>query len=73
MKIHTRQKRNYRLATHVSQNHFFHAKKRKRNKTFKSEEDAHIWASESNLKKDEYSLKKVKRNKRFEIVKLKKK
>ena len=65
-KIHSRIKRKYRLSTHVGQHHFFHPNKRKRPKTFKTEESAHNWAKEHGI--SNYSLKKVKRDKKFQIV-----
>ena len=68
-KIHTSIKRKYRLSTHINQYRFFHPlQKKPRPKTFKTEESAHIWASKHNLKKDQYTLKKVKKNKKYQIV-----
>ena len=68
-KVHTRAKRRYRLSTHINRYDFFHPTvKESRPKTFKTEEAAHSWASGNGLKKEQYSLKKAKRNKKFQIV-----
>lgn len=70
-KIHTRIKRRVGLSTHKSWHYFFHPTliKRKRPKTFKTEEAAHYWALNHGLNTEQYYLKKVKRNKKFEIIK----
>ncbi len=69
-KIHTRIKRKYGLSTHKNWYYFFHPTlvKRKRPKTFKTEEAANDWASNHGLKPEEYWLKSVKHNKKFQIV-----
>ncbi len=67
-KTHTRIKRKYGLSTHLNQYAFFHNRKRYRPKTFKTEEAAHAWALNNGLKPEEYYLKKVKKNRKFEIV-----
>lgn len=68
-KIHTKIKRKRRLSTHQGAYKFFHPKKRKRAKTFSTEEKAKAWAGEQGLKGGEYTLRKVKKGKRWEIVK----
>ncbi|MBU0628824.1 MAG: hypothetical protein KKC75_06550 [Nanoarchaeota archaeon] len=69
-KIHTQLKRRFGLSTHNNQYDFFHPKEiPHRPKTFKTEESAHAAASKNGLKQGEYSLKKVKKNKKFQIVK----
>ena len=68
-KIHTKVKRKFGLSTHKSQYTFFHkVEKIHRPKSFASEELANKWATEQGLKAGQYTLKKVKHNKRFEIV-----
>ncbi len=67
-KIHTRVKRSYRLSTHINQYRFFHPINKHRPKTFKTEDAAHAWALNHGIKKGAYSLKRVKRNKKFQIV-----
>jgi len=71
-KIHTKLKRIYRLSTHKNWYGFFHnvIPKRIRPKTFKTEESAHTWAAKHGLKPEEYCLKHVKHNKKFEVVRL---
>lgn len=59
-KIHTRQKRY--MSKEKGRN------RKKRPKTFKTEESAHAWALKHGLKPEQYYLKKVKRNKKFQIV-----
>ena len=44
--------------------------RKKRPKTFKTEESANLWALNHGLKPEEYYLKKVKKNKKFQINKL---
>jgi len=62
-KIHSRAKRKYHLSTHINQYRFFHPlAKQSRPKTFKTEEAAKAWASNSGLSQEQYYLKKVKRN-----------
>ena len=74
MKIHTRKKRRFGLSTHLNHYKFFHSGvKKNRPKTFKTEEAANEWALRNKLKPDEYYLKSVKRNKKFQIEKLDKK
>ena len=68
-KVHTNTKRRFRLATHLGHSGFFHpVDKKNRPKTFKTESSAHAWASANKLKTEQYALKSVKRNKRFQIV-----
>jgi hypothetical protein len=68
-KIHTKVKRKFDLPTHIRQYLFFHpADVDHRPKSFASEELANKWASGQGLKQGEYSLKRVKHNKRFEVV-----
>ena len=69
-KIHTRLKRKHNLSTHLSHYKFFHAgaKEKNRPKTFKTEESADSWAQKNGLKQEDYFLKKVKHNKKFQIV-----
>jgi len=67
-KIHTRAKRRFRLGTHLNWQSLFHPEERHRPKTFKTEEHARAWASAQGLKPEQYHLKKVKRNKRFQVV-----
>ena len=72
-KIHTKVKRKFGLSTNRSQYKFFHpSAKSSRPKTFVSGAKADDWAKLNGLKVGEYTLKSVKRNKRFEIVPLKK-
>lgn len=68
-KVHTRIKRKFGLSTHLRHYGFFHPKARKhRPKTFKTEESANRWASEHGLKQEQYYLKKVKHNKKFQVA-----
>jgi|APIni6443716594_1056825.scaffolds.fasta_scaffold135372_3 hypothetical protein len=68
-KIHTKVKRKFELSTHKSQYKFFHkTEKIHRPKTFASEALATKWAGEQGLKAGQFTLKKVKHNKRFEIM-----
>lgn len=61
-KIHTRQKRKLRM-------HGIRGRNRKsKPKTFKTEESANAWATNHGLKPEQYCLKKVKKNKKFQIV-----
>ena len=68
-KIHTKIKRKFDLPTHMSQYRFFHkTEKPHRPKSFASEALADKWAAGSGLKPGQYSLKRVKHDKRFEVV-----
>lgn len=68
-KIHTKVKRKYHLSTSVNQYRFFHpGLKKNRPKTFKTEEAANAWALSRGMKPGQYYLKKVKRNKKFQVV-----
>lgn len=68
-KIHTRTKRKCHLSTHINQYRFFHTKlKKNRPKTFKTEDAANAWALSRGIKLGQYYLKKVKRNKKFQVV-----
>lgn len=70
-KVHTRVKRKHRLPTHRKHRFYFSSVvRKKRPKTFATEESAHKWAEQNKLKKGTYSLKKVKKNKRFQIVQI---
>jgi len=63
-KIHTRQKRKLRISKHNQPNTI----KKKRPKTFESIKSANAWASNKGIKPEQYTLKSVKHNKKFEIV-----
>jgi hypothetical protein len=69
-KVHTRKKRQYDISPHLNGKHFFTAIPRVRPKTFKSELAAKEYAKEQKLAESSYSLKIVKNNKRFQIVKV---
>ena len=69
-KVHTRKKRQYDISPHLNGAQFFTAVKRVRPKTFRTEEAAKTYAKENKLEESAYSLKKVKNNKRFQIVKI---
>ena len=64
-KIHTRAKRRAGISTHKSK--IPSGKKKKRPKTFKTEAAANEWAKKNKIEK--FSLKKVKKDKKFQIVK----
>jgi hypothetical protein len=67
-KIHTKAKRAFGLGTHVQHKNYLKKIPRKvRPKTFPSEEGAKKWAAENGMKDDSYSLKLVKKHKRYEI------
>ena len=61
-KLHTRQKRKLRMKVNKDRERI------KRPKTFKTEESANAWVRKYGLKKEQYYLKKVKRNKKFQVV-----
>lgn len=68
-KVHTRIKRRCGLSTFLNQYKFFHpGVKKHRPKTFKTEEGANEWALNHGLKPGQYYLKKVKRNKKFQVM-----
>ena len=68
-KIHTRIKRRYGLSTTRRHYSYFHGiLKRHRPKTFNTEESANAWALKQGLKPEQYSIKNVKRNKKFQMV-----
>ena len=68
-KIHTQAKRAFKLSTHLKHYRYFHKLGKKlRPRTFTSEERANEWASENNIAK--YTLIKVKKDKRFQIVEM---
>ena len=69
-KVHTRIKRKFGLSTHKNCYYFFHPAlvRRIRPKTFKTEEAANSWALNRGLKPEQYWLKSVKHDKRFQIV-----
>jgi len=64
-KTHTRAKRKARLSTHRGK--IPSLNKKKGAKTFKTEERANEWAKDNKIEK--FSLKKVKKDKKFQIVK----
>lgn len=67
MKIHTRAKRKLGLSSSFRHKSALEGKKRKhRAKTFKTEKSANDYAAKKGLK--DFSLKKVKKNKKFQIV-----
>jgi hypothetical protein len=62
-------KRKYGLSTHLNHYGYFHSRKKGNGpRTFKTEEAAHLWAETNGLKKEQYTLKKVKKNKKFQVV-----
>ncbi len=66
--IHTRAKRKLKLSTKFQHKAFVKGIERKvRPRTFPTEESANKWATEQGIKG--YTLKKVKKDKRFQIVK----
>lgn len=66
-KIHTRARRALKIGTHKNIYHILHKGiNLPRPKTFGSEEAAHNWAKLHKV--EHYTLKKVKRDKRFQIV-----
>ena len=68
-KIHTRIKRRYGLSTSHGHHSYFHGiGKKNRPKTFKTEEAANAWALKQGLKPGQYHIKKVKHNKKFQVV-----
>ena len=68
-KIHTRQKRKFRLTTHKNQYSFFHpTESMHRPKTFASEEKAHEWAAKNKLPQGSYTLKAAKGGSKFKVV-----
>ncbi len=68
-KIHTRAKRKRGHGTHLPhRSKILGIPRKKGPKTFKTEEAAKKHAEDNNIKK--YELKKVKKNKRFQIVEL---
>ena len=68
-KINSRVKRRFGLSRTKNHYHFLHQGiKKHRPKTFKTEEKAHDYAKLQNLKPEQYYLKKVKKNKKFEVV-----
>ena len=68
VKVHTRIKRKYRVTTSFRQTKLGTGGKKPRPRTFSTEESAKKWATENKLKEGSYSLKSVKKNKRFQIV-----
>ena len=66
-KIHTKIKRKYGLTTSFRQTKLGAGKKKPGARTFASEEAANKWAKENKI--DSFTLKKVKKDKRFQIVK----
>jgi hypothetical protein len=69
VKIHTKIKRKYRLCTSFRQTKLGEGKRKPRPKTFATEEGAKKWAFENELKEGSYDLIKVKKDKRFQVVK----
>lgn len=68
-KVHTRIKRKYGLTTSFRNTKLGSGQKKPRPRTFKTEEAAKLWASQNNIKQDSFTLIKVKKDKRFQIVK----
>jgi len=70
-KIHTRMKRKIGLSTHKNPYYLFHSTlvQKHRPKSFKTEEAANSWAFNHGLKPEQFYLKKVKHNKKFQVVK----
>lgn len=68
-KIHTRRKRKLGLNSKRSHYNFFHKTvKKKRPRTFVSEEKASQWAKEIGLEKDKYSVVSTKHDRKFKIM-----
>ncbi|MEM4260206.1 MAG: hypothetical protein QXG00_03145 [Candidatus Woesearchaeota archaeon] len=68
-KIHTRRKRKHGLSTKKRHYRYFHATiRKKRPRTFFSEEQAHNWAKNIGLEKDKYEVLLTKHNRKFKIV-----
>ncbi len=65
-KLHTRAKRRLGVAAHIGKRNSISKPKKKGPKTFKTEAAANDWAKKNKISK--YSLKKVKRDKKFQIV-----
>ena len=66
-KVHTKIKRKYGLTTSFRQKKLGAGEKKPRPRTFSTEEAANKWAKENKI--DSFTLKKVKKDKRFQIVK----
>ena len=69
-KIHKIIKRKFGLSTNKNLHYFFHPSltRRKRAKTFASEEAANLWAFNSGLNPEQFHLEEVGSNKRIQIV-----
>ena len=68
-KVHTRVKRREGLTRRAKHYSYFHpSAKKNRPKTFKTEGAAKAWALSNGLKEGQYSLKKAKRRKKFQVV-----
>lgn len=68
-KIHTGVKRRKGLTTSSKHYFYFHPMgKKRRAKTFRTEEAAHAWASSKGLNEGQYSLNAVKKGKRLQVV-----
>jgi hypothetical protein len=69
-KLHTKYKRKFGLSTKTGHYRYFHPvnQKTSRPRTFKTEEAADAWAQKNGLKQGQYSLKKVKCDKKFQVV-----
>lgn len=67
VKIHSKEKRKWKIGTHLGGHRFFHANINKVNryKTFKTEEKAIAWAKTNNL--ENYEVLPAKRNKKFKV------
>ncbi len=69
-KISSKVKRAHKLSTHLNHYYYFHQgiARKKGPRTFKTEEAARAWAEKHGIKKEEYTLKRVKRKRKFQIV-----
>ena len=68
-KIHTRQRRGYSLSTRTTKRRMSNMR-RKRPKSFYTEESAHKWAEAHGHKKGGYELVKAKKGKKFQVKKI---
>ncbi len=70
--MHTRVKRRLGLKSTLQHSHCFGPARKRRAHTFSTEENAHAWASAKGMKQGSYTLKRVKLDKRFQIVEMQK-
>ena len=68
-KLHTRQKRKLDLTSSKTGKEL-NKKRKKRPKSFRTENAAHAWAEKHKLRKDKYTLIKVKKGKKFQVRKI---